>query len=292
MANKVTDPSADDPDTAAAALLVGTLTLAAPTSIPKDLGGRDAAVETFERDGTTALPVDEYELGDGLGGNVSIQVFGRFQSGDMVYLGTRAMSISGPVASATMGIEALLQAVEPGDTGGSIAVVYVPGGVDDLRPGGIAAQAMLDFNEADNNAMVYAGPARADGAVRSSVGVLSYDGFDDGGYAYGVVKSGGTDQSYVRITCGSTTTCRVFLDCNDQAGASYFGELDSIASGATAVVSSDEIATTLGGGWTMGRGRCDLLSDAGANNLRVQHMVRSGHTLVNSSLVVTDTPGN
>ena len=92
-----------------------------------------------------------------------------------------------------------------------------------------------------------------------------------------------TDGSFVRIGCTSPSGCKVFLDCTDQAGMSHFGELDPIGGNGTAVASSDEFAEALGGGWATGRGSCSLVSNAG---LEVQHMVRAGHTLVNSSVVV------
>ena len=255
----------DDPsDGLVAALKVGTINVNRGGSAVTDLGGEDPAVET------TGLMPDEYELGDGLSGDAVVTVFGRFQTGDQIYLGDKSMGIQGGVASASMGIEDLLQS-EGQD------VIYVPGGVDNLKPGTFIAVGSLDFNDSDND-MPSAGPD----AIGASVGTVAYRRYSNQGYAYGVVKGGGTDQSFVRMGCTALTGCHVFLDCTDQSGMEYFGEYGNIAPNATSVASSDMIASALDGGWSKGRGSCTMISKGG---LEVQHMVRSGHTLVNSSLV-------
>ena len=85
------------------------------------------------------------------------------------------------------------------------------------------------------------------------------------------------------MTCEASAKCVIFADCTDQAGMSYFGGPVEVGAGETGVVSSDMIAAAIGGGWDSGRGRCDMVSNG---DLSVQHMVRSGHTLVNNSVVV------
>lgn len=267
------DPSVKDPNTPAPALRIGTINVSEPASIPKDLGGEDPAVITFESDGTTALAATDYEVGDGLGGDAVITVAGPFQSGDKVYLGAKTMSIDGGVAMGTVDIETLLQST-------GMNVIYVPGGVDDLKPSTFVGTAKLDFDDNDNSATASAGPLLTRG---TSSGTLGYKGFSDQGYAYGIVKGGGTDQSFVRVTCEAPAPCVIFADCTDQAGMSYFGGPVQVGAGETGVVSSDQIAAAIGGGWDSGRGRCDMVSNGG---LSIQHMVRSGHTLVNNSVVV------
>ncbi|MCY3794560.1 MAG: hypothetical protein OXG51_09330 [Gammaproteobacteria bacterium] len=264
-----TDPTAKNPATATPALLVGTLNITSTAMPPKDLGGRDGAVETM--DGTDALTADNYEVGEKMSGVVDVMVSGPFQSGDMAYLGTKALTVSGGMATGSVGIEGLLQSM-------GMKVVYVPGGVDELRPSTFTATAKLDFDDGMN-----ASPAAGPRPFYSSSGRIIYDGYTSQGYAYGVVRGDGTDSSYVRIGCTSPAGCTVFVDCTDQAGMAYFGELDMIGGMATSVVSSDMIAEALGGGWSMGRGSCSLVSNAG---LEVQHMVRTGHALINNSVVV------
>ena len=268
------DPTGEKPATATPALLVGTINITSTATPPKDLGGRDNAVvvsETVAGD-TTALTPDKYEVGEKLSGTSDVTVTGPFQSGDMVYLGTKALTVAGGVASGSVGVEGLLQSK-------GMKVIYVPGGVDDLKPSTFVAVGMLDFDDG-MNASPKSGPVATKGV---SVGMIAYDGYTSQGYAYGVVKGGGADGSFVRIGCTSPSGCKVFLDCTDQAGMPYFGELDPIGGNGTAVASSDVIAEALGGGWATGRGSCSLVSNAG---LEVQHMVRAGHTLVNSSVVV------
>ena len=201
-----------------------------------------------------------------------VTVTGPFGSGDMVYLGTKALTVAGGVASGSVGIEGLLQSK-------GMKVIYVPGGVDDLKPSTLVAVGMLDFDDG-MNASPKSGPTATGGV---SLGNIVYDGYTSQGYAYGVVRGGGTDSSHVRIGCTSPSGCNVFLDCTDQAGMSYFGELDMIGGNGTSVSSSDVIADALGGGWSSGRGSCSLVSNAA---LEVQHMVRAGHMLINNSVVV------
>ena len=230
-----TDPS-DDTKAASAALRIGTIDVEPATGTIKDLGGEDAAVDASTR-----------ELGDGLSGDVDVTVYGRFQTGDEIYLGAKRMSITGGVATGDVDIEDLLE-----NEKGGLKVVYVPGGVDDLRPTTFTGIGAMDFNDDDNSPDVVAVFAGLYGVTQ---GKLEFKGFSNQGYAYGVVRGGGGDQSFVRIGCNSTAACQVFVDCKDQSGMSYFGELDAmIGPGATEVVSSDTIAEVLGGGWSKGRG--------------------------------------
>ena len=241
--------------------MVGTINITSTATPPKDLGGRDNAIKVA--DGDTPLTPDKYEVGEGLSGTADVTVTGPFGSGDKVYFGTNAMKVSGGMAMGLMNIEGLLQS----KTG--MKVIYVPGGVDDLKPSSFVGVGMLDFNNA-MNASPKSGPTATGG---TSMGKIEYDGYTSQGYAYGVVRGGGTDSSHVRIGCTSPAGCNVFLDCTDQSGMSYFGELGAIGGNGTSVSSSDVIADALGGGWSMGRGSCSLVSNA---KLEVQHMVRSG----------------
>lgn len=254
------------------ALRVGTLTVAIDGGGPPaadsqgviagqvfTLDPSDAAVEYKD----TTDTMDD-ELNSSFAGNVDVVVSGAFKAGDMVVYGTpaKAAKIEGGMAAISIPIGA-----------GSTDILYVPGGVDPLRPGAINAVAMLNFSATGNDP----------GKAVMSAGMINYQGVSVQAYAHGVVRGGGTDSSYVRVRCANATACTVFADCHDQAGMNYFDEAGTIDAGATSVVSSDMIAAALGGGWSSGRGACDLLSNG---TLEVQHMVRAGHVLVNNSAVV------
>lgn len=268
------DPSVKDPNTVAPALRIGTINVAAPATVPRDLGGEDPAVITTDNaDPPAALAEEDYEVGDGLNGDAVVTVAGPYQTGDKIYLGTKAMSIDGGVAMGSVDIETLLQST-------GMDVIYVPGGVDDLKPSSFVGAAKLDFDDDENSSNANAGPRLTRG---TSSGTLAYKDFSNQGYAYGVVRGGGMEQSQVRVTCEASYPCVIFADCTDQGGMGYFGGPVQIGAGETEVVSSDTIAAALGGGWSSGRGRCEMVSNG---RLSVQHMVRSGSALINNSLVV------
>jgi len=217
-----------------------------------------------------AVEIDggDRKLDSSLAGNIDVVVKGAFKTNDMVRYGTRrtAAKIADGMAMVKVPITSAASS--------STEFMYVPGGVDDLRPGDITVVAMRNFTRSGNN------PGRA----AMSMGTIKYAGVNVEAYAHGVVKGGGTDISYLRVRCTKATTgCAVFLDCQDQDGKNYFEEAGIIPAGSTIVWSSDDVAGVLGGGWSKGRGACDLMSDGA---LDVQHMVRSGQTLVNNSAVV------
>ena len=254
------DPSASDPKTATTGLLVGTLSVAtAPT----------AATAIWQLDGGGYVVDADGDLDGSLGGQIMLSVGGPFQDGDKVVFdlpgdSTRSMTPSGGMATTSVELAS-----------GMTPIVYVPGGTANLRPSKFAAMAKYAFNSLDNNNAL---------PIMASVGSITYQGINVEGYAYGVVKGGGMDMSYVRATCeAASDACHVFADCTGQDGTPYFGGPVAIPAGATGVVDSDAIAAALGGGWDAGRGRCDIWSTA---PLAVQHMVRSGHVLINSSTVV------
>ena len=221
---------------------------------------------------------DTNGLDSSLGGTAMVTVRGPFQTGDQVLLGAnqradgaKAFEMSDGAATVSVQLAAM----------SAMDVVYVPGGVDNLTPGMFRAGLSLDFND-DLNA---SGPV----VGAASSGSLNYRGISTQAYAYGVVRGGGLERSFVRVGCiaGATTPrtgCDVYMTCYDQAGKNYFGRLGaSIPSGATMVVNSDQIAAALDGGWDSGRGRCDLMSNG---SLEVQHMVRSGGIQVNNTVVI------
>ena len=244
------------------ALRVGTLavtinSMTAAGATIYTLDPSDMAVE-----GTGA----DADLDNALAGNVDVVVTGAFKTGDMVYYGDMRTpaKISGGMAAVSIPITGV---------NSSTPFLYVPGGVDPLRPGRINAVAVRNFSRAGNAA----------GKPAMSMGTISYAGVATHAFAHGVVRGSGMDSSYLRVRCANATACTVFLDCHDQTGMNYFEEAGMIDAGATAVWSSDDVAEALGGGWSSGRGACDLMSNG---DLEAQHMVRSHDTLVNNSAVV------
>ena len=255
------------------ALKVGTLTVSINGGGTPADGSAIVAGQIFTLDPTdpavdynsTAVTTDD-ELDNSLAGNVDVVIKGAFKTDDLLVYGTppKAAKIADGMAAVSVPITV---------AGSSTDFVYVPGGVDALRPGNITAVAMRNFSLAGNAA----------GKPAMSVGTISYAGVSIQAYAHGVVRGGGMDSSHVRVRCANATDCTVFADCHDQDGMNYFEEAGTIDAGATSVVSSDMIAAVLGGGWSSGRGACDLLSNG---SLEVQHMIRAGHTLINNSAVV------
>ena len=227
---------------------------------------------------------DGGNLDPALGGTAEVTVTGPFQTGDMVILGadrtsdsSKAFRMAADGGPATVSVPIAAMA--------AMDLVYVPGGIMDLRPGTFRASLALDFND----------DLAADGVVGTSSGTVRYAGVTTQAYAHGVSRADDLEvTSFLRLTCASVTPpatgCNVFLSCNGEDGADYFGDLTgaaAISSGATGVYSSGQIASALGGGWRQGAGRCDLLSNG---SLEVQHMLRtSGLTLHNNSVVVGGT---
>ena len=219
-----------------------------------------------------------------LAGTAEVTVTGPFQEGDRILLGTNLASGSGTKTATASGGSAMLS-VPIDDMDTAMPVVYLPGGTMDLRPGTFRASLALDFNDDANDSRDYA----------SSSGTVRYAGVTTQAYAHGVSRANDLEvTSFLRLTCASVTPpatgCNVFLSCNGEDGADYFGDLTgaaAIPSGATGVYSSGQIASALGGGWRQGAGRCDLMSNG---RLEVQHMIRtSGNALHNNSVVVGGT---
>ena len=230
---------------------------------------------------------DGGDLDSALSGTADVTVSGPFQQGDMVLLGAdRTSDSSKRFDMASGGGPATLSV--PLAAMAAMDVVYVPGGVMDLRPGEFRASLALDFN--DDRA--------ADGVVGATSGMIKYRGVTTQAYAHGVSRANDLAvTSFLRVTCAGVTPpatgCNLFLSCNGEDGTPYFGELTGagvIPSGGTGVYSSGSIATALGGGWSEGGGRCDLLSNG---TLEVQHMIRtSSLALHNNSVVIGKTQRN
>ena len=217
-------------------------------------------------DFNNTMATDDDQLDNAFAGNVDVMVKGAFNAADKVVYGSphKAAKVAGGMAAVSVPITLL---------GGTTPFIYVPGGVDPLRPGTITAVAMLNFSAAGN----------ATGKPVTSMGTIAYQGVETHAYVHGVVRPGGIEQSIVRVRCPGAVPCTVFASCYDQDGENYFGEAPAIPAGETAAVDSDAIGLALNGGWDKGRAACDLMSNA---DLEVQHMVRTAHGLINNSVVV------
>ena len=273
-------------------LTVGSLivALADPTGVgsvaPLDFNGAAANQSNLlnlAANARTRTTVSEVEtLNADLQGRLSVVVSGPFQEGDRVFLGADQSGSSGRVfgeSGEARSTDVVLRSSMPGTP-----VVYVPGGVEDLRPGMFnASLSLLPYNPAN-----LSGPVA--GAAGSSRGEIRYKDITTQAYAYGVVRGGGIENSYIRVGCltpgtpaATAASCNVYMACFAQDGTSYFGSFGAIGNNATRVINSREIHDTFDPGWTTGRGRCDLMSNG---KLEVQHMVRTSGGQVNNSLVI------
>ncbi len=252
----VKDPAAEDPEDASGALKVATIIIAEE--------GTPGTAQVLSSDANvwTAGEVEST-----LAGGVDITVVGTFNSGDKVYLvagsTNTAFEISGSQATAELDFGTV-----------TAEILYVPGGEVDLRPATFTASFAYDFD--DENAI--SGPAADD--VPAEIG---YAGLFTEGYAYGIPKGEGAATSYLRATCLYAEDCSIFVDCDGQDGTAYFGELGSVSKGATGVFSSLDLAEALDGGWTAGRGACDVLS---TGPIALQHMLSNGGLVINNTAVV------
>lgn len=248
----VRDPSAAGTD-APMGLLVGRLSVGV------------SQMDIWELDGSGLLPKDSVD--GSLSGQIDLTVGGRFQSGDKLVVGSGPTALMGEIEGGMAEVSVQIETIAGMD------IVYVPGGVDALKPGTFAAAGAHLFNDRRNR----------NGPFGMSTGELKYFGIEVEGYAYGVVRGNGTDRSFVRVTCEAAANCAIFADCTGADGMEYFEAAPPIPAGVTVAWSSDDIEGLIGDGWTAGRGRCDVFSNG---ELSVQHLVRSGGILVNSSAVV------
>ena len=253
------------------ALLVGNLTVAIDGT-PQQLRNNES-VESSD---------DDLASNAGLGGwlKITVSTDGSrgFAEGDKVYYGPNgsAKEFTADEAGGTMSYR-----VPIGLVSSPMMVRFVPNGTTELRPMTLIASLALEFTDPLNLS------AAVGGRNGSSVASISFSGIATKAYAYGVVRSGGTDMTLLRVGClgGGWPACAVFADCKDQAGNGYFGELALIPDGNTKVYTSDAIAASFAGGrgWERGRGTCNLLSNGA---LEVQHMVRSSGVQTNHSVVI------
>jgi|GEM_PF-5835137 len=232
------------------------------------------ALPPLQRDGD---PFSITTGGDGVG-TVTLVANGDFRDGDIVFIDLNSDFAVGTGESFTIAGSTATSAALPiatAEGAGILNVYYVPNEVDDLSPEVFGLSATINYALATNQSDTATPP--------SPPGIIEYDGIFVEGYAYGVVKAGGTDVSFVRVTVESSTPGSIFFSCTDDAGNSYFGDFGTLPGNTTEAYSSDEIGELLGGVTFTGRAACNILSD---QQVAVQHKIRSSDILTDNSVVI------
>ena len=287
--------------------LAGDRTSLLPATFPIGVLGSVRAGVTNLGSATAAVPLqldgDPFSVGrreDGAG-VVNVTVTGDFRDGDAVYLdmnrdgmpgSDETLSIDGGVAE---GGFALVDVTgNPSVTGSddaseaqreegvpaanrAVAVLYRPNGRDALRPGQFRTMIGLDYNEAANRD----NPQPAGSFLTYET---MYSDVEDDQKAYAIPPMGSSDVGNVRVKCEVSAGCTVYLECDDQAGDSWFAEVGEIDGRATMVMQSAAIAEDLEvgeDGWE-GRLSCTVYS---SRTISVQVLTRSGGALVNNTYI-------
>jgi hypothetical protein len=212
--------------------------------------------------------------GDGVG-SIVLTALGNFRFGDIVFIDLDDNDTIGPLESFTMtgGVATYTFPSIALALGEASSIYYVPNGVDDLQPETIAITASTSYALATN----------ASDVAEGSAGFIQFDGIARNAYAYGVVKAGGVDKSFVRVTSESPSGSQLFFSCTDDAGVGSFGDAGFLPGSTTRAYSSDQIGVILGGVVFTGRGACDIFSDT---KISVQHKIRSSDILTDNSVVI------
>ena len=218
------------------------------------------------------------------GGDFDITVVGNLRDDDMIVwdLNKNGMADSGEmldvspgIATGSFSLDSLFvdEDGEEGDDGQAAALLYFPNGKDPMRDGTLIALMHTNFNEPTNDALGRRGLA---------VSVLTYDaGSPIKAYALAPMSTG--DETNVRIRCGSSLPCEVYVSCDAADGTNFFGKMaGEIAPWSVTTVNSMGIADVVGADDAdfAGRMSCDVI---GAN--QVQVLTRSGGVLVNNTTV-------
>jgi hypothetical protein len=249
------------------------------------LGGLslDASTRAYQADGLSAFTIE-----DGGEGQINITVKGDLRDDDIVYfdqdgdgtMGTReGLEVADSMAKGDFRLSsAFLSDSEA--VAKARMVYYTPNGEDVLKKGEFVTEFAIEFDEASN---------KNPGAETVKGVELDYAGVDQQAIAYAIPPVGSTDVGNVRIKCEMSEACTVFLDCEDQDGMPYFGEvIGEIPGRSTRVLQSDHdmseqsIMDALGADGWAGRLSCRVLS---SGKTSVQVLVRSGGSLINNTYV-------
>ena len=202
-----------------------------------------------------------FHSGAGSRANIYVNVSGTIRDTDSVFvdLDQDGKISAGEGLDITNGVASKGFRPRQFTTGGSRPVYYTPGGETDLKHGTFNTKISIEY---DDDSLV-------DPEAVPFVSQLAYFQVR----AYAIPNADSNDVAHVRITCEAAggrsisgihipgDRCMVFLDCNDQDGMEYFGELGStISAGETRVLQAEDIAEVLGIDSWAGSLSCNVLS--------------------------------
>ena len=255
---------------------IASVTAGVPPSGPLQLNG-------------DAYSIDRREDG---AGQVNVTVTGDFRAGDMVFLdmdrdrapdngealtlGTDgAMSGDFPLVDVAGNPNAPATDETQREEGvGTLNLIYRPNGMDKMRPAEFRTVFALDYDLDTSNTDTRPHVAYS----------TTYSGVESTQKAYAIPPIGSADVGNVRVKCEVATECTVYLECDDQAGDSWFASAGEVPGRATMSMQSAAIAEMLGigeDGWE-GRLSCTVYS---SRTISVQVLTRSGDILVNNTYI-------
>ena len=258
---------------------VASVTAGVPTAGPLQLDG-------------DAYSIDRREDG---AGQVNVTVTGDFRDGDMVFLDMDRDRAPDNGEALTLGTDGSMTGDFPlvdvaGNPAapatdetqreegvGTVNLIYRPNGMDKLRPAEFRTVFALDYDLDTSNTETL--PHRTY--------TTTYSGVESTQKAYAIPPMLSADVGNVRVKCEVATECTVYLECDDQAGDSWFASAGEVEGRATMVMQSAAIAEMLGigeDGWA-GRLSCTVYS---SRTISVQVLMRSGDVLVNNTYIDQD----
>ena len=206
------------------------------------VGVTDVAAGPLQLDGDV-YSIDRREDGDG---EVNATVTGDFRTGDTVYLDMNRNGAPDAGEALTLGSDGSMtgdfrlvdvagnpNAPATDETAreegvGSTWLRYRPNGTDALRPTQFRTVFALDYDldTSDTETLPHV-------AYNTT-----YAGVESTQKAYAIPPIGSADVGNVRVKCEAATECTVYLECDDQAGDSWFANAGQVEVRATMVMQS------------------------------------------------------
>lgn len=224
-------------------------------------------------------------------GEVTVSVLGNVREGDMVIFDMdgdgkaddgEMLDIDGGIASGDFDLDELLPVGDDDiqTTSATGTVLYFPQAEGPLRAGSLITTYSVTYDEETNGSAGFGSPSAATGMP--SVSALTYGSFGTiKAYAIAPMSSG--DESNIRIRCGSSVPCTVYVACDSADGTDYFGQSNTIHPWSVDTLNAMELADVIGADDAdfAGRLSCEVIGGA----LTVQVLTRSGGALVNNTYV-------
>lgn len=243
-------------------------------------------VEGIRQSNGDAFSVQDRRHSDGAG-DVNVTITGDFREGDQVFWNwngkdglqeEEALDVGNGMAEGSFDLDALFIDANENQrmTPVAGALLYIPNGKDPMRNGQLAVAAMVDF---DLGSMKDKGPGGATGELYYSMEGMRLNTVK--AYALAPMSSG--DETNVRLRCGQSFDCTVYMACDAADGTGFFGKMsDTIEPWSVATANSGMIADVIGADDSdfAGRMSCEVI---GAT--QVQVLTRSDGVLVNNSFV-------